>query len=108
MLAELKDTGEVSYETKLYLGEGIPRNVLLRYPNRRLFQKIRNDESFEDIVTFATIKFSDLRYGEKSASESGFYKQIKGTCGTLADAEQLWGKELSYNNINDTNAHWKF
>jgi phosphoribosylaminoimidazolecarboxamide formyltransferase/IMP cyclohydrolase len=104
ILAELKDTGEVSYETKLYLAGKVFRET--SYYDTLIadyFKEIRNDESFENIVTFAYDKVSDLRYGENPHQKAAFYKQIKGTCGTLADAEQLWGKELSYNNINDTN-----
>ena len=52
----------------------------------------------------ATIK-QPLRYGENPHQRAAFY-QIGESEGTLAGARQLQGKELSYNNINDTDAAW--
>jgi phosphoribosylaminoimidazolecarboxamide formyltransferase/IMP cyclohydrolase len=43
-----------------------------------------------------------LRYGENPHQSAAFYASIKGTEGTLCGAVQLHGKELSYNNIGDT------
>ncbi|MEZ5358499.1 MAG: bifunctional phosphoribosylaminoimidazolecarboxamide formyltransferase/IMP cyclohydrolase [Candidatus Zixiibacteriota bacterium] len=49
-------------------------------------------------------KVQDLRYGENPHQSASFYR-LKGYKGvTLADAEQLSGKELSYNNIADIDA----
>ena len=44
-----------------------------------------------------------MRYGENPHQSAAFYREPLGTGGTLAAAKQLWGKELSFNNINDTN-----
>ncbi len=44
-----------------------------------------------------------LRYGENPHQNAAFYAQFE-TSGTLAGARQVQGKELSYNNINDTSA----
>ena len=44
-----------------------------------------------------------LRYGENPHQKAEFY--VTGE-GGIANAEQLQGKELSYNNINDTDAAW--
>ena len=44
-----------------------------------------------------------LRYGENPHQEAAFYALDKDVPG-VATAEQLQGKELSYNNINDTDA----
>ncbi|HCF49973.1 MAG TPA: bifunctional phosphoribosylaminoimidazolecarboxamide formyltransferase/IMP cyclohydrolase PurH, partial [Syntrophomonas sp.] len=47
-----------------------------------------------------------LRYGENPHQQAAFYRDmLPGSCG-LPDAEQLNGKELSYNNIIDTQAAW--
>ena len=45
-----------------------------------------------------------LRYGENPHQEARFFKTLKPTPYSLATAEQLNGKELSYNNIQDANA----
>jgi phosphoribosylaminoimidazolecarboxamide formyltransferase/IMP cyclohydrolase len=44
-----------------------------------------------------------LRYGENPHQQAAFYR-VGEAAGTLAGARQLQGKELSYNNINDTDA----
>ena len=44
-----------------------------------------------------------LRYGENSHQKAAFYTDGSGRPG-VATAKQLQGKELSYNNINDTDA----
>ncbi len=104
VLAQLKETHEVTYETRMYLAGKVYRSTA--YYDTLIadyFKKIRKDDSFEDCITFAYDKASDLRYGENPHQKAVFYKQITDTEGTLAEAEQLWGKELSYNNINDAN-----
>ncbi len=52
-----------------------------------------------------TLKQS-LRYGENPHQAAAFYAAADAQPG-LATAEQLQGKELSYNNINDTDAAWQ-
>lgn len=54
-------------------------------------------------LTMTWEKVQDLRYGENPHQSAAFYKEVTGLEGTLASAEQLHGKELSFNNINDTN-----
>ena len=51
-------------------------------------------------------KRQDLRYGENPHQAAAFYQESHPASGTLAAAEQLQGKELSYNNIADTDAAW--
>lgn len=47
-----------------------------------------------------------LRYGENPHQQAAFYANEYALPG-LATAKQLQGKELSYNNINDTDAAWR-
>ena len=49
-------------------------------------------------------KKQDLRYGENPHQQAAFYKGGVKVPFSLATARQLWGKELSYNNIQDANA----
>lgn len=44
-----------------------------------------------------------MRYGENPQQSAVFYKEPFARKGSLSSAKQLWGKELSYNNINDAN-----
>lgn len=45
-----------------------------------------------------------LRYGENPHQAANFYASTQSTPFSLANAQQLQGKELSYNNIQDANA----
>jgi len=45
-----------------------------------------------------------LRYGENPHQEAAFYVDQQAATGSLAAAKQLQGKELSYNNIADSDA----
>ncbi len=49
-------------------------------------------------------RIASLRYGENPHQRAAFYADAGDLRGTLAGAEQLQGKELSYNNIADANA----
>jgi len=46
----------------------------------------------------------NLRYGENPHQKAAFYKKPLGSAFSIANAEQLHGKELSYNNIHDADA----
>lgn len=59
---------------------------------------------FPETVSFTYEKAQDLRYGENPHQQAAFYKDGLVKRGTLAQAKQLHGKELSFNNINDTAA----
>jgi phosphoribosylaminoimidazolecarboxamide formyltransferase / IMP cyclohydrolase len=54
--------------------------------------------------TMQFTKIQDLRYGENPHQTAAFYREHHSQKGTLACASQLQGKELSYNNIADTDA----
>ena len=45
-----------------------------------------------------------LRYGENPHQKAAFYTDVRVDQPSIATAEQLWGKELSYNNIMDSDA----
>ena len=49
-------------------------------------------------------KLQELRYGENPHQTAAFYAQADAPAGSLAQARQLQGKELSYNNIADADA----
>jgi phosphoribosylaminoimidazolecarboxamide formyltransferase/IMP cyclohydrolase len=49
-------------------------------------------------------KAQDMRYGENPHQKAAFYTEVNPESGTISGAVQLQGKELSYNNIADTDA----
>ena len=48
-----------------------------------------------------------LRYGENSHQSAAFYREPNPVAGSIAAYSQLQGKELSYNNIADSDAAWE-
>ena len=63
-----------------------------------------NGPDFPGQLTLTYEKQQDLRYGENPFQQAVFYKNVLPAVDSLAAAEQLHGKELSYNNISDTDA----
>ena len=60
------------------------------------------DEAFPPRLTLSGTKRQDLRYGENPHQQAAFY--TTGARPGVATAHQVQGKELSYNNLNDTDA----
>ena len=59
---------------------------------------------FGPTFTLQGRKAQDLRYGENAHQHAAFYVMPPVAPGTISAARQLQGKELSYNNIADTDA----
>ena len=63
-----------------------------------------NQDTFPSILRFSFHKTLDLRYGENPHQKAAMYSDDSGK--GVANARQLQGKELSYNNIVDLQAAW--
>jgi len=59
-----------------------------------------------ETLTIGLRRRATLRYGENPHQTAGLFVDPLGDPG-LPQAEQLWGKELSYNNILDSDAAWE-
>lgn len=62
------------------------------------------EEPFPSTYSATYEKVQDLRYGENPHQQAAFYKEPFAPQTSIANSVQLHGKELSYNNIQDTNA----
>ncbi|ARI78586.1 bifunctional phosphoribosylaminoimidazolecarboxamide formyltransferase/IMP cyclohydrolase [Halobacillus mangrovi] len=62
------------------------------------------EEAYPETYSVTYEKVQSLRYGENPHQSASFYKKANYEGASLANAEQLNGKELSYNNIQDANA----
>jgi len=62
------------------------------------------ESSFPDTLRLSFGKVLDLRYGENPHQKAAMYSDGSGA--GIANAQQLQGKELSYNNIVDLQAAW--
>ncbi|MFE8697071.1 bifunctional phosphoribosylaminoimidazolecarboxamide formyltransferase/IMP cyclohydrolase [Cytobacillus sp. FJAT-53684] len=104
VLAQLKETGEVEKETRRKLAAKVFRHtaaydaMIAEY-----MTKLTNEEAPEKLTVTYELKQS-LRYGENPHQKAAFYRKPLGSDFSIANAEQLHGKELSYNNINDADA----
>ncbi|ONI46372.1 bifunctional phosphoribosylaminoimidazolecarboxamide formyltransferase/IMP cyclohydrolase [Candidatus Epulonipiscioides gigas] len=105
VIDELKTNNEVSKATKSRLAYKVFAHtanydaMIARYLGEHLLQK----ENFPEKLTLTFEKVQDMRYGENPHQNAAFYREVGYTKGTLAQAVQINGKELSYNNINDAN-----
>jgi phosphoribosylaminoimidazolecarboxamide formyltransferase/IMP cyclohydrolase len=104
VLEELKEKEEVSLDTKFYLMQKVFMHtssydtMIADYLKQQ-----RKDTSFPETLTMTFEKVQDMRYGENPHQAAAFYREIGRKKGSIADALQRNGKELSFNNINDTN-----
>jgi len=63
--------------------------------------------AFPDQLNYQATKQQDLRYGENPHQHAAFYRDLAPAAGSIATFRQLQGKELSYNNIADSDAAWE-
>lgn len=101
---EISGGNEISLDTKFYLCSKVFAHtahydtLIASYMKKEL-----KDYSLPDTLTMTYEKIQEMRYGENPHQKAAFYKEVQNADGLLASAVQLHGKELSFNNINDTN-----
>lgn len=61
---------------------------------------------FPNTLSLQFEKVQDLRYGENPHQRAAFYREGNSAVACVANARQIQGKELSYNNIMDSDAAW--
>ena len=104
VLDELKSTNQVSLDTKFYLMQKVFEHTA-NYDSM-IFNYIKNerkDTTYPQTLSLTYEKVQEMRYGENPHQTGCLYKEIGKCAGSLVTAKQLNGKELSFNNINDTN-----
>lgn len=104
VLEELKANGSVSLDTKFYLMQKVFEHTA-NYDSMifNYIKEQRNDASYPEKLSLTFEKVQEMRYGENPHQTGALYKETGKCIGSLVTAEQLNGKELSFNNINDTN-----
>ncbi len=65
------------------------------------------DQNFPYDEDIALTKVSDLRYGENPHQKAALYQFLDKEEDGIANAEQLHGKEMSFNNYLDADAAWR-
>lgn len=104
VIEELKEKGEVSKATKFKLAYKVFEHT--SHYDTLIAKYLRDqigEELFPQTLSLTFEKVQDMRYGENPHQKAVFYKEVGDSAGCITAAKQLHGKELSYNNINDTN-----
>ncbi len=105
VLRQIGSTGDTSYQTRFYLARKVFEHtaaydaLIAQY-----FLSKTPETAMPNNLTITFDKVSDLRYGENPHQGATFYKNAIPVPGSLSEAIQKNGKELSYNNISDTDA----
>jgi phosphoribosylaminoimidazolecarboxamide formyltransferase/IMP cyclohydrolase len=69
--------------------------------------RVRQDGSMDELPRTINLQFNkvqEMRYGENPHQHAAFYTEKEPADACIATAKQLQGKELSFNNIGDTDA----
>jgi phosphoribosylaminoimidazolecarboxamide formyltransferase/IMP cyclohydrolase len=103
VLNEIKENGHTSLETREKLAAKVFRHTARYDAMIADYLTKKTGETFPESMTITFDKVQDLRYGENPHQKAAFYKGMNPKY-SLANAKQLHGKELSYNNIQDGNA----
>ena len=102
VLEELRRDGELSLETRRELAAEA-FSVTAAY-EASIAGWFMDRLTFPDRLIPAFEKVADLSYGENPHQRAAYYAQLGARRHLLSQVEQLHGRELSYNNLNDLNA----
>lgn len=87
-----RHTASYDRDIARYLGEQLPNTTTTNEPPKELMLELN--------------RVAGLRYGENPHQKAALYQLAGSTERGVANAEQLQGKELSYNNLLDADAAW--
>lgn len=104
VLGEMKESGGTREGTRNRLAAKVFRHTAAYDALISQFLTEEVGEQYPEQLTLTYEKKQDLRYGENPHQKAAFYREPLGGDNSIARAEQLSGKALSYNNINDANA----
>ena len=107
LIEEIK-SGGISYQTRFTLAtKAFEHTAQYDGAIANHLGRIQEDESKADFARTYNVQFKHqqtMRYGENPHQKAAFYVAENAPSGCIATATQVQGKELSYNNIADTDA----
>ncbi len=95
------DQIRLSLSAKAYRHTAYYDSVVSRYLTRAA-----GEDPLAESLTFGYRRAQQMRYGENPHQTAALYTDPL-SIGGVAHAKQLWGKELSYNNVLDADAAWE-
>jgi len=113
IIEDLKNNnGAVSDETLTMLGLKVFEltsyydSMIYGYLSEQLNGQKPQNETFPKVINLKFNKIQDLRYGENPHQKAALYQDPDMKSDSLARAQKISGKELSFNNFLDLNAAW--
>lgn len=114
VLAELDSNNGLTYKLRFDLAlkafehtaayDGMIANYLGRIDQEAEELSTENKGDFPRTFNTQFIKAQDMRYGENPHQNAAFYVEANPKEASIATAKQIQGKELSFNNVADTDA----
>lgn len=102
VLAELREHGTTSIETRRRLA-GVAFSTTAAY-DAAIARWLRRDEEYPETISLVFDRALDLAYGENPHQTASYYAERGARTHLLSRVEQLQGKPLSFNNLNDLSA----
>lgn len=103
VIEEIRENGDTTMETRSRLAAKVFRHTASYDATIAHYLTQQVGEDNPEVLTLTYSQKQELRYGENPHQKATFYAGNKQGY-SLAFAEQLHGKELSYNNIQDADA----
>lgn len=103
VLAEVRANGDTTFETRRRLAAKVFRHTAAYDTYISTYLTAQSGEEEPENISLTFTRKQSLRYGENPHQKATFYAGKKQGY-SIAWAEQLHGKELSYNNIQDADA----
>ena len=101
VLDELRADGSLSHETRRRLAaEAFATTAAYEAAIAGWFA---DRDAFPDRLTLSLVKELDLAYGENPHQRAAYYSERGARRHLLSNVEQLHGRDLSFNNLNDLN-----
>ena len=103
VLEEIKNTGGVSDKKRYELAVKTFAHTA-QYDGAIANYLSQESDGFSQFFNQSFVKKQSLRYGENPHQKASFYQEQSNTEASVTNAKQCQGKELSFNNIADTDA----
>ena len=111
VLEEIRSTGGVAAATRFALAKKVFAHTaaydgaIANY----LFSLDGNEKRgpYPDVLSLQFHKVQDMRYGENPHQSAAFYRDLHPVPGGISAFSMLQGKQLSYNNVADSDTAWE-
>ncbi len=104
VLAKLRANGLSLVERRRLAAKAYAHTAAYDTAITKYLSKSLGDDPLGERFLYAGTRVQKMRYGENPHQDAAFYIDQQAPAGSLASAKQLQGKELSFNNVADSDA----